>query len=64
MVDTKYYKTTLANGPYGTAKFKSENLYQIYAYLRTQEHRSEAHGSAEGMLLYPTTTHDLDEARR
>lgn len=43
-------------------KFKSENLYQIYAYLRTQEHLSEAHREAEGMLLYPTTERSVDEA--
>ncbi len=41
---------------------KSQNLYQIYAYLRTQEHRSAAHAAAEGMLLYPTTRLELDEA--
>lgn len=64
IIDTKYSINTLAAAPHGGAKFKSENLYQLYTYLRTQEHLSDAHRSAEGMLLYPTTSHDLDEGMR
>jgi 5-methylcytosine-specific restriction enzyme subunit McrC len=62
IIDTKYSTTTLAATPHGGPKFKSENLYQLYAYLRTQEHRSDAYRCAEGMLLYPTTGGDLNEA--
>jgi 5-methylcytosine-specific restriction enzyme subunit McrC len=62
IIDTKYSTTTLAETPHGGAKFKSENLYQLYAYLRTQELESEAHRCAQGMLLYPTTSQDLNEA--
>ncbi|MBE0657626.1 MAG: hypothetical protein IH602_08035 [Bryobacteraceae bacterium] len=62
VIDTKYSIRTLAESPHGGEKFKSENLYQVYAYLRTQEHRSAAHAAAEGMLLYPTTSRELDEA--
>jgi 5-methylcytosine-specific restriction enzyme subunit McrC len=61
IVDTKYSTTTLAATPYGGAKFKSENLYQLYAYLRTQEQESDAHRCAQGMLLYPTICLDLNE---
>ena len=61
IIDTKYSITTLAVTQRGGAKFKSENLYQLYAYLRTQEHESEAHRWAQGMLLYPTTSQDLNE---
>jgi 5-methylcytosine-specific restriction enzyme subunit McrC len=57
IIDTKYSIRTLSD----RGSFKSENLYQIYAYLRTQEHRSTADRYADGMLLYPTTTQDLDE---
>ena len=64
VVDTKYYTSSLSTGPYGTARFHSGNLYQLYAYLRTQEHRSASHRDAEGMLLYPTTAVDLDEAMK
>lgn len=61
IIDTKYSVRTLVENPQGTEKFKSENLYQIYAYLRTQEHLSDAHRTAEGMLLYPTTVHEINE---
>ena len=61
IIDTKYSTTTLAETPHGGAKFKSGNLYQLYTYLRTQEQESDAHRSAQGMLLYPTTSHDLNE---
>jgi 5-methylcytosine-specific restriction enzyme subunit McrC len=64
IIDTKYSVQTLAAAPYGVPKFKSENLYQLYAYLRTQEHRSDAHREAAGMLLYPTTAGDVDESMR
>lgn len=62
IVDTKYYANTLDQGPYGGPKFKAENLYQMYAYLRTQEDRGPRFRDAQGMLLYPTTQQDLDEA--
>lgn len=64
IIDTKYSVQTLAAAPYGSPKFKSENLYQLYAYLRTQEHLSDGHRTAEGMLLYPTTADDVDESMR
>jgi 5-methylcytosine-specific restriction enzyme subunit McrC len=62
IIDTKYSIRTFAAAPHGVEKFKSENLYQLYAYLRTQEHKSEAHRWARGMLLYPTTGSDVNEA--
>jgi 5-methylcytosine-specific restriction enzyme subunit McrC len=61
IVDTKYYVSTLGTSLYGTEKFKSDNLYQVYAYLRTQEQRGPSHRSASGMLLYPTTSYTLKE---
>jgi 5-methylcytosine-specific restriction enzyme subunit McrC len=64
IIDTKYSINTLVTTPHGGAKFKSENLYQLYTYLRTQEHLSDAHRFAEGMLLYPTTSQDLEESMR
>jgi 5-methylcytosine-specific restriction enzyme subunit McrC len=62
VVDTKFYKSALSVGAFGKPTFHSENLYQLYTYLRTQEHRSDAHRVAEGLLLYPTTDGDLEEA--
>lgn len=54
VIDTKYYAAHLASRFDSREKFLSYHLYQIYAYLRTQEDRSEQHRSAEGVLLYPS----------
>jgi len=64
VIDAKYYKHALAAGQYGNPRFISNNLYQIYAYLRTQEHRGHEFATAEGMLIYPTTTMELNESMR
>jgi 5-methylcytosine-specific restriction enzyme subunit McrC len=56
IIDTKYSIRTLTD----RKKFKSENLYQIYAYLRTQEGRGPAFAEAQAMLMYPTTETDVD----
>lgn len=61
IIDTKYSITTLLATQHGGPKFKSDNLYQLYAYLRTQEHLSDAHRVARGILLYPTVSDHVDE---
>lgn len=61
VIDTKYYQEALASSQYGNATFRSGHLYQMYAYLRTQEERGEAFREAQGMLLYPTVDYQLDE---
>jgi 5-methylcytosine-specific restriction enzyme subunit McrC len=62
VIDTKYYAKTLSASLYGTEKFRSDNLYQIYAYLRTQEQHGASHRDASGILLYPTTSRELNES--
>lgn len=61
VIETKFSTTSMATSQYGKATFKSGNLYQLYAYLRTQEDASTAHRSAEGLLLYPTTKSNFEE---
>ena len=61
VIDTKYYAAALGASLHGPEKIRSENLYQVYAYLRTQEQRGPSHLSATGMLLYPTTGYGLNE---
>lgn len=61
VIDTKYYRSALVAKPGGAEKLISGNLYQIYAYLRTQEERGPQFRAASGMLLYPTTGVSLDE---
>lgn len=64
VIDTKYYASALSASPWGGATFHSSNIYQMYAYLRTQEHRGELYRDADGLLLYPTTNGDLHETMK
>jgi len=61
IIDTKYYREALVSNRGGALKFTSQNLYQIYAYLRTQEWRGDDYRNARGMLLYPTVDRRFDE---
>jgi 5-methylcytosine-specific restriction enzyme subunit McrC len=62
VIDTKF-TAILTKGQYGAHTFKSSNLYQIYAYLRSQAGRGNSLcDKAEGILLYPSLNEDVDEA--
>lgn len=61
IVDTKF-ASVLQRGRYDTTRLKSGYLYQLYAYLRTQEGNDDMADTAEGMLLHPAIDVDLDEA--
>ena len=52
IMDAKYYEKTLG-GRYG-GKLRSENLYQLLAYLRNREATHSPGPKHEGILLYPT----------
>lgn len=53
MIDTKFTPRSVVENRWGGYGFNSSHLYQIYAYLKTQEHTSEYHLRASGILLYP-----------
>ncbi len=53
IIDTKYYKKAFVSR-FGNDKFRSENMYQLFSYLKNQEKESELAKACEGMLLYPT----------
>lgn len=61
VLDTKFTPKILVTGRWGNERFDRSHLFQIYAYLRSQEHRSECHKSSVGVLLYPTAGFDLSE---
>jgi len=61
LLDTKFTAKILDLGMYDKPTFSSHHLYQIYAYLKSQEHRSEHHTTSTGVLLYPTVKHELSE---
>ena len=52
LIDTKYYAHTLQTH-YGKNTIHSENLYQLFSYLKNAEARGSAYKDAEGILLYP-----------
>jgi 5-methylcytosine-specific restriction enzyme subunit McrC len=53
IIDAKYYKETLQKY-YDSEKIHSQNLYQLFAYLKNQENEL-----AEGILIYPTIQKSL-----
>jgi 5-methylcytosine-specific restriction enzyme subunit McrC len=61
ILDTKFTARSLVENQWGKLIFDSSHLYQLYAYLKSQEHLSEQHRSASGILLYPTVHEKLAE---
>ncbi|MBI2331658.1 MAG: hypothetical protein HYU84_05790 [Chloroflexi bacterium] len=63
ILDTKFTAQSLVENQWRSQIFDSSHLYQLYAYLRTQEQVSENHKSASGILLYPAINQNkLSEA--
>jgi len=58
IIDTKYYKEAFQN-KYNSSKINSNNLYQLFAYLKNQETNSEITQNCEGILLYPSVQNDF-----
>jgi 5-methylcytosine-specific restriction enzyme subunit McrC len=52
VIDTKF-AAILTRGRFGDTTLKSDYLYQMYAYLRSQEGLDPLWGSAAGLLLHP-----------
>ncbi|ANC92923.1 5-methylcytosine-specific restriction endonuclease system specificity protein McrC [Azospirillum humicireducens] len=52
VIDTKF-AAILRSGRFGQDRLSNGHLYQIYAYLRSQEERSPAWKTAAGLLLHP-----------
>lgn len=59
IIDTKYYSEVLQTH-YDKKKIRSDNLYQLYAYIKNSETQDRVNINCEGILLYPTTEEDLD----
>jgi len=58
IIDTKFYKDIMA-GRYDD-KVRSDNLYQLFAYLKNITKRGESYRRCRGVLLYPTVKQDVD----
>lgn len=61
IIDAKF-TSVLGRSRYDVTRLKSGYLYQLYAYLRTQEGMDALADCAEGMLLHPAIDFELDEA--
>jgi 5-methylcytosine-specific restriction enzyme subunit McrC len=61
ILDTKFTAHSLIENQWGKPIYDSSHLYQLYAYLKSQEQLSEAHRNAMGMLLYPAVQSKLSE---
>ncbi len=61
ILDTKFIVHSLVENQWGKPIFDSAHMYQLYAYLKSQEHLSEAHHNASGILLYPAVQGKLSE---
>ena len=61
VLDTKFSAHSLVENQWGKPVFDSAHLYQLYTYLKSQEHLSEAHRRAIGILLYPSVGERLSD---
>jgi 5-methylcytosine-specific restriction enzyme subunit McrC len=52
IIDTKYYLDALQHY-HGKSSLRSENLYQLFSYLKNAEAVGGPYRNAEGILLYP-----------
>lgn len=60
VIDTKF-SSIVASGRFGDASLRSGYLYQMYAYLRSQEGRAPRWDGAEGLFLHPAIDGALHE---
>lgn len=61
VLDTKFTAESLIKGQRdGPERYDSSHLYQMYAYLRTQEEPSATQPAA-GILLYPTVGNNISD---
>lgn len=60
IIDTKFYRDVLQQRPGYTRSFRSENLYQLFSYLKNSAPSAESEPPVEGMLIYPENGQELD----
>ncbi len=58
IIDTKFYKEAFQYN-FDTEKIRSNNIYQMYAYLKQVEKKGGINLSAEGILLYPAVKQEF-----
>ena len=62
VIDTKF-TGIVGTGQYGNPTLRSGYIYQIYAYLRSQERQADPPSlTASGLLLHPSVGEEVDES--
>jgi 5-methylcytosine-specific restriction enzyme subunit McrC len=61
IMDTKFTAGSLVENRWGKPIYDSSHLYQLYAYLRSQDQVSDEYRRAQGILLYPAVQSRLAE---
>jgi 5-methylcytosine-specific restriction enzyme subunit McrC len=59
LIDTKYYKAALREY-YGRTILKSENLYQLFTYLKNLQAELGSTQRLDGILIYPAAQYEVD----
>ncbi|WP_114096927.1 5-methylcytosine-specific restriction endonuclease system specificity protein McrC [Thalassospira profundimaris] len=63
IIDTKFTNVFTRSQHGGALRFKTAHIYQLYAYLRSQERHDEPRSLfSEGLLLYPAIDANIDES--
>ena len=57
IIDAKYYAQTMQIGQFNTRTLHSNNIYQIFTYVKNQDVAGD--GSVSGMLLYAKTDEEI-----
>lgn len=57
IIDAKYYKHSMQTGRFNKKTVHSNNLYQIYTYVKNKD--IEKSGNVSGMLLYAKTDEEI-----
>jgi 5-methylcytosine-specific restriction enzyme subunit McrC len=60
IIDTKF-SSIITNGRFGDPTLKSQYLYQMYAYVRSQEGRDPMWSECDGLFLHPATNGTFHE---
>ena len=55
IIDAKYYTNTMISNQGGRAKYRSNNLYQIFTYVKNHEYNVGSDVKVGGVLLYART---------
>jgi 5-methylcytosine-specific restriction enzyme subunit McrC len=63
VIDAKF-KQSVFQKHYDKSSFHSDNLYQLFSYLKNMESRSGVDASASGMLIYPLVNEAVHEDYR